>query len=227
VVRADSTAELAEAVVAPAPVRPRLRGHLHLLSVPFSVAGLVWLVTTARTPLATVAAAVYGGAAVALYTVSSGYHVLARGTRARRVMQRLDHATIYIAIAGTYTPLCLLALHGPVRPISLLAVWVAALTGAAMRLLSWDRFKRFGAALYIVLGWAGIILLPALRTRPGLLALIASGGLLYTVGAALFAARWPRPEARWFGFHEVWHVFVVAAGALFFAANASLITAAS
>ena len=208
-------------------VRPLLRGGLHLLTVPFAVAGLVWLIVEARTTTARIAAIVYGSAAVALYAVSSGYHVLARRDgRARALMQRLDHATIYIAIAGTYTPLCLLEVSGPWRFALLAAVWAVALTAAAMRLFSWARFPRLGSAMYFVLGWAALTLLPSLWDRPETIVLIAIGGILYTVGAILFAVRWPLPQARWFGFHEVWHVFVVAAGAIFFAVNLTLVRAA-
>jgi hemolysin III len=206
--------------------RPRLRGHLHLAAVPIAAAGLVWMLVTASTATARWAAAVYGLACVALYAVSSGYHVFARQGRARTVMQRLDHATIYVAIAGTYTPVCLLALHGPLRPVLLASVWAGAIVGAAMRLVSWHRFQRLGAALYLVLGWAAVVALPSLRHRPGILALLVAGGLLYTAGAILFAARWPRRDARWYGFHELWHSFGLAAGALLFVANAALVRGA-
>ena len=214
--------------LAVASMTPRLRGGLHLLSVPFAIAGLVWLLVAASTPTARIAGAVYGIACIALYAVSSGYHVLCRGRdRIRQFMQRLDHATIYIAIAGTYTPVCLLEMSGPWRWGLLLAVWAVALTAAGIRLFSWHRFQRLGFAMFLVLGWAGLTLVPSLLDRPAIIVLIAIGGVLYTVGAILFAKQWPLPDARWFGFHEVWHVFVVAAGAVFFAVNLTLVSAAA
>ena len=164
----------------------------------------------------------YGLTAVALYTTSATYHVFAGSPRARSVMQRLDHAMIYVLIAGTYTPIVVLAVPNPWRWPSLALMWSGAIAGVVLG-LQHPRFRRSGSALYIVLGWAGLMALPGLIDRPGLLLLVAIGGLTYTVGAALFAARWPRRSARWFGYHELWHTLGVAAGAVLFAANLGLV----
>ncbi len=93
-----------------------------------------------------------------------------------------------------------------------------------MAMFALDRFPKLGWALYLVLGWAAIFALPSLADRPGILALAVCGGVLYTVGAVLFAMGWPRRMARWYGFHEVWHTFGLAAGGLLFAANLLLIS---
>lgn len=206
--------------------RPRLRGRLHQAAFLASVVGLVALVRAAPTTLATVAAWVYGTTAAALYLVSSSYHRLARGPRARRVMQRLDHSMIFVLIAGSFTPVCLLALHGSWRWWLLGAMWVLAFGGVVLKCCALERFPRLGGGLYIALGWAGAVAAPAFFDRPELGLLFVAGGILYTVGAALFAAGRPRLSPRWFGYHEAWHVFVVLAGAALFVGNFMLVRSA-
>jgi hemolysin III len=214
-----------EAVPSPAAafLRPRLRGRLHQAAAVASVGGLVWLIVDAHTGPARAAAWVYGLAMIALYTTSSSYHVYARSPRARRVMQRMDHSMIYVLIAGSYTPVCLLAMHGSLRWWLLGIVWAGALTGVLMAAFALDRFPKLGWALYLVLGWAAVFALPSLAGRPDLLVFVIAGGLLYTVGAILFACKWPRPVAKWFGYHEFWHAFGVAAGTALFVANLALV----
>ena len=207
-------------------LRPRLRGRVHQAAAFASIGGLVWLILDAHSGTALVAAWVYGLAMIALYVTSSSYHLYARSPRARRVMQRVDHSMIYVLIAGSCTPVCLLALHGSFRWVVLGIVWIGALTGVLMAALALDRFPKLGWALYLVLGWAAVLAVPALADRPELLAFAVAGGLLYTVGAILFALHRPRPVAVWFGYHEFWHAFGVAAGAAVFAMNLGLIAAA-
>lgn len=202
---------------------PRLRGRIHLGAVAAALVGLVWLVALAEGPRELVAAMVYGVAAVACYLVSSTYHVFARGERVRPVMQRLDHAMIFVLIAGTYTPVCLLGLGGTWGWSLLLAVWIGAGVGIALKVAGLERFRRLSAPLYLVLGWLAVVAAPQLLDRPDLLGLAVGGGLVYTAGAVCFACRWPGRSARWFGYHEWWHVATVAAGACFFAMNAWLI----
>jgi hemolysin III len=134
---------------------------------------------------------------------------------------------IYVLIAGTYTPVCLLALSGSVRWVLLAIVWTGALAGVLFTLLAYDRFPHMTFILSLILGWAALLALPDLLARPGLLALAAVGGVLYTAGAILFACNWPGRTARWFGYHEYWHAFVVAAGGVFFAMNLALVTGAA
>ncbi len=208
---------------AAAETRPRLRGRVHQAAFVVSLAGLAWLIHDAHGARATLAAWIYGLAMVLLYLASSSYHVYARSPRTRQVMQRVDHAMIFVLIAGTYTPVCLLALSGAWRWALLAIVWVGAVTGVVLKALALNRFPKLGFTLYLVLGWAAIAALPTLAGRPELLALAGLGGVLYTVGAVLFACRRPRPIAAWFGYHEVWHVFGVAAGVAFFILNRGLI----
>ncbi len=127
----------------------------------------MWLVADADTPIAVLAAVVYGLATIALYFTSSSYHLYARAGRAREVMQRLDHSMIYVLIVGTYTPVCLLALTGSVRWALLAIVWTGALVGVLFTLLAYDRFPHMTFILSLILGWAALLALPDLLERPG------------------------------------------------------------
>jgi hemolysin III len=207
------------------PLKPKLRGRLHQLTVLAAIAGLVWLVRVAPTTRATVAAWIYGLASVLLYLTSSTYHVFARSPRARGILQKADHSMIYVLIAGSFTPVAVLLVADPWRWVALALMWGGAAAGVAMKLVDLDRFRRLGATLYIALGWAGLMALPALWERPGTLALVVAGGVLYTGGAVLFFLERPRLAPGWFGYHELWHAFGVAAGVLFFVVNLGLIRA--
>ena len=206
-----------------APTVPRLRGRIHQAAFVASLGGLAWLVVLANGPREIAAAWVYGLATVLLYFVSSTYHVFARGPRFRPVMRRLDHSMIFVLIAGTYTPVCLLALGGAWGWGLLIAVWTGALLGITLKVAGLERFRKVSAPLYIVLGWLAVLATPQLFDRPDLLLLALAGGLFYTVGAALFALQWPGKVATWFGYHEWWHTFTLVAGVCFFAMNAWLI----
>mgnify|MGYP001117248357 CR=1 FL=1 len=105
-------------------------------------------------------------------------------------------------------------------------MWAGAVTGIVVKLVAFERFKRLGATLYIVLGWLGVLALPALLAHPWSVALMTTAGILYTVGAALFAAQRPKLSPTWFGYHEVWHALGVTAGVLLFVMNLGLISAA-
>jgi hemolysin III len=173
----------------------------------------VWVVMTASSPRARVGAIPYAVGLIALFGVSGLYHRGRWGQTWRRRMGQLDHATIFVMIAGSYTPLCLLVLDGPVAYALLALVWAGALAGGV---LAWHhgrrtRFVRSG--LYIAMGWAVAACAPQLVHQLGLaeLVLILVGGVLFTAGAIALATRWPDPFPRVFGYHEVWHVFVVAA----------------
>jgi hemolysin III len=204
--------------------RPRLRGRLHLTAAIISVAGLVWLVRAAPTTPAKTAAWIYGLSALLLYSVSSTYHVFTRSPTAVKIMRRIDHSMIYILIAGTITPICVLAMDGWTRWLLLTAVWVGALFGATLTAIHGHRYPRLGFALYLVLGWAAIGTFPAFVDQPMRLVLVASAGLLYTAGAILFALKRPWPNGRLFGYHEVWHLCGVIAGSLLFVVNFGLIS---
>jgi hemolysin III len=207
-------------------VRPRLRGQLHAVAAVLSIGALVLLVRSATSVEASVAAWVYGLAAVLCYVTSSAYHVLARSERARALWRRADHSMIYVLIAGTFTPVCLLGMAGWWRWILIAVVWLGAALGVALAAAPRPRLPRFRIALYLILGWAGMATMPALVVHEPLrAALVVLAGLLYTVGAILFGRQRPALRPAWFGYHEFWHSMGIAAGALLFVVNFGLIAA--
>lgn len=207
----DAVSEAVADVVAA--VKPRLRGWLHAATFPIAlVAGivLVCLVPGASTKLA---AGVYALSAALLFGVSAVYH---RGTwspRVNEVLKRFDHANIFIIIAGSNTPFALLLLPPEEARALLAVVWGGALVGVAVRLL-WAGAPRWAfVPLYLLLGWAAVLWLPdyARTGGPAVLTLIIVGGLLYSLGAVVYGTKRPNPSPRYFGFHEVFHAFTLAA----------------
>jgi hemolysin III len=196
--------------------RPLLRGRLHQVAFFASIPAGIIIILSAHPAVARVGASIYAASATGLYAASSTYHRFAHSVRARLIWRRLDHSMIYVLIAGTATPIFLLALHGPWRIIALATVWTGATTGIAIKMTSGGFQNRLGTPLYLMLGWVGILALPqlirALHT-PGMI-LLASGGVLYTVGAIILARRRPDPIPHVFGYHEVWHTLVVCGGVL-------------
>jgi len=200
--------------------KPRLRGVFHqwacLCSMPL---GLALVVAADRTG-ARIAVAVYAVTLVALFGVSAVYHrVNWRSLAARRWMRRLDHSMIFMLIAGSYTPFAALALHGPLAIALLIAVWTGAIVGVVFNLAWGNAPNWLRAVLYITLGWIAVAALPQLAVAIGLagLTLLALGGALYTVGAIVYAVKRPNPAPEVFGYHEIFHILVIAAAALQFA----------
>ncbi len=180
------------------------------LSIPAGVA----LVAVATSASAQLGALVYAVSLTGLFGTSAAYHRLATSVKARGLMRRLDHAMIFVLIAGSYTPMCLLALRGPWRVAALATVWVGAGVGVLLKMFRLEAM-RLGNALYVILGWAVLAILPELAQRvgPATIALLGAGGLLYTLGAVVLTRRRPDPVPHVFGYHEVWHGMVVAAAA--------------
>jgi hemolysin III len=206
-----STSDGATAVVHPD--KPLLRGWLHLVCFFLAIPAGVLVVALASSSRARLGAAVYAVGLIALFGVSGAYHRGPWTPTWRRRMQCLDHATIFVMIAGSYTPLCLLVLEGWVAVATLVTAWAGAIIGG---FLAWSENGR-GAALrsglYIALGWFAVAATPQLVRHLSAveLVLIAVGGVLFTVGAIFLLTRWPDPFPRVFGYHEVWHTLVVAA----------------
>ena len=151
----------------------------------------------------------------ALFGASAAYHRGRWTPRVRAVMQRLDHAMIFVLIAGTYTPVTLLALR-PAWGITLLAVvWTLAAIGVTLTIVKWNWTDRHGGILYIAMGWLAVVALPVMvhSLSPIELILLFGGGVFYTLGAVAFGREWPRLRPRTFGYHEAWHVMTVAAAA--------------
>ncbi|MBA2438093.1 MAG: hemolysin III family protein [Acidimicrobiia bacterium] len=205
-------------------VRPRMRGRLHQIVFFLSIPAGVVVVAAAGTTTARLGALVYACSLTAMFATSAAYHRLAQSVRARLWMRRADHAMIFVLIAGSYTPVCLLVLEGAWRAVALSVVWAGALVGVGFKLFLLH-VMRFGNALYLVLGWAVLALVPQLVERPVSLGLLAAGGVLYTSGTVVLTRRRPDPVPEVFGYHEVWHSLVVAAAACHYAMILLLVAA--
>jgi len=205
-------------------VKPRLRGVSHQWAFFVAVvAGLV-LVVAAPSGRATLAATVYAVSVAAMFGASALYHRIDwKSLAARRWMRRLDHSMIYLLIAGTYTPFALLVLDGGLANAVLIAVWGGAALGIGLKLLWPDTPKWLTAGVYVSLGWVAVIAFPQLASELGPIgmALVAGGGLLYTAGAVVYALHRPDPAPAVFGYHEIFHVLVIAAAVLQFVAVAA------
>src|SRR4051812_25498615 len=209
-------------------VKPLLRGRLHFGALLLSVPAVVVLVVIARGTVATTSAAIYGATLGALFAVSSTYHRLDAGTRLCLMLPRLDHATIYLLIAGSYTPFAAVAIGGWLGVALIVTVWALALLGVALKLRWFDRSHAIGGALYIGIGWLAVLAGPAMVHHMGLgtLLLLLLGGIAYTGGAIVLSTRKPNPFPRVFGYHEVWHSLTIAAATLHFIAIATVVRGA-
>jgi hemolysin III len=203
------------------PAHPRLRGFFHQYSFFAAVAAGVTLVALAEGMRARVACAVYAGALAAMFGASALYHRAPwRSPRARAWARRVDHSMIFVFIAGTYTPFALLAFTGALPAILLACVWGGAALGVVLN-VSWiEAPKWVTTPAYLLVGWVGLIAAPQIFTELGVATavLLLVGGILYTLGAVAYATHWPDPFPATFGFHEVFHVLVVAAAAAQFVA---------
>ncbi len=213
----------------PPAAKPLLRGWIHAVAAPLALAAGVVLVWRAPTVPAAVSVGVFAACAVTLFTMSAVYHLGTWSPRVRLVLRSIDHADILILIAGTYTPVAVLALHGATRLAILCVVWAAAILGAVFR-LTWTGLPRWVyVPLYVGLGWAAIFVLPQFLhgAGPAALALAIAGGMLYTLGALAYGLRRPDPWPCVFGFHEIFHACTVAAFACQYGAIALIISHAA
>ncbi|HEX5711985.1 MAG TPA: hemolysin III family protein [Solirubrobacterales bacterium] len=219
--KAEAAKEAASEAIAA--VKPKLRGVSHewafFLSLGFGAA----LIILAKTPEATLAVAIYAVSLSALFGTSALYHrVNWSRPQVRQWMRRLDHSMIFFLIAGTYTPFALLVLDGPLADAILAVVWIGAIAGAIVEMIWIDHPKWVGAIIYLALGWVAVAAFPELWSEMGVAGtmLVAAGGLLYTAGAVVYATQRPNPNPAIFGYHEVFHLFVIAAAVAHFSAIA-------
>jgi len=203
--------------------RPLWRGRTHAYAFFVAVLGGVALVAFAPDGRARLALAIYAVTVAGLFGVSALYHRIPwRSAVARAWMRRADHAMIFLLIAGTYTPFALLVLKGSLATVILVVVWAGAAGGIVLKLLWIHAPKWLGALFYCALGWVAIVVFPQMLHHAGVgsTVLVALGGILYTIGAVVYATRKPDPVPLVFGYHEVFHALVIAAAALQFAAVA-------
>jgi hemolysin III len=201
-------------------LREPVSGLTHLAGGVLAVAGLVVLLATSAGEGVAVRASlgVYGLSLVVLYFASALYHLLPLSPTGTARLRRLDHAAIFSLIAGTYTPICLIALDGLWRWGLLALVWVLALCGASIELLRTSARRWLTVALYLGLGWIAVLAAPALlgALPPGAILWLLAGGVTYSLGAVVYALKRPDPYPGIFGFHEIWHLFVLAGSACHF-----------
>ena len=210
----------AEAIAA---VKPKLRGVSHEWAFFMSLGFGVALIVLAETPKATLAVAIYAVSLSALFGTSALYHrVNWKRPQVRQWMRRLDHSMIFFLIAGTYTPFALLVLDGTLAMAILAVVWIGAIAGAIVEMIWIDHPKWASALIYLSLGWVAVATFPELWSSMGVAGtlLVAAGGLLYTAGAVVYAIQRPNPSPAIFGYHEIFHLLVIAAAVAHFSAVA-------
>jgi hemolysin III len=202
--------------LADGPVKPRLRGVSHQYAFFVSLGCGVALILAASDGRARLAASVYAVAVSALFGTSALYHRVTWRPAARRWMRRLDHSMIFVLIAGTYTPVALLALKGSLATTILIVLWAGALGGMVFKLVWIDGPKWVFAAVYVALGLVSAAVFGELPSAIGWLGVagLALGGLLYMAGAIVYASERPNPWPKVFGYHEIFHALVIAAAAL-------------
>lgn len=200
--------------------RPRFRGALHQAA--FFVACVVGVVFVARSGSRVGSATVFAVSAAAMLGASALYHRVTWSPRVRPWMRRVDHAGIYLLIAGTYTPVGMISLNGLMQRVVLGVVWTGAAAAILLKLCWVGAPKWLSAVLGIALGWVGVAAMPQLAEREGIaaVALLAAGGVAYTAGAIVYARRRPDPVPAVFGYHELFHALTIVALALQYVAIA-------
>ena len=196
-----------------------MRGRLHQVAFFACIPGGLLLIWVAPGAAARVAALVYAASLLLQFGASAMYHLGNWTDGAYMRMRRLDHSMIFVLIAGTYTPMCVMALHGATTWIVLAVVWAGALAGIMTKLYRVDLHVLSGF-MYIGLGWVAIFILPALARELSTvgMALVVAGGVTYTLGALALATHRPDPWPDTFGYHEVWHAATIAAATCFYVA---------
>jgi hemolysin III len=196
-------------------LRDPISALTHFVGALLSVAGLVLLIRAAiarGTPWHVASFAIFGASLILLYSASAVYHWLPVPERVHRILRRVDHTMIFVLIAGSYTPFCLVPLRGAWGWSLFGVAWTVAAAGVILSILWIEAPRWLYTGLYVAMGWMIVVAIaPLIRSVPaGGMAWFAAGGLFYTVGAAMYAFKWPNPFPKVFGFHEIWHLFVMA-----------------
>lgn len=198
-------------------LREPISGLTHLFGAIISLVGMIILIVYERnTPNSTIlsftAILLFGLSLILLYTASTIYHSIKSSEGVIRILRKLDHSMIYVLIAGTYTPVALISLQGNLRWIVFIGMWSFAIVGVLFKMVWFDAPRWISTIFYVLMGWIAIFLVSPLSkviNIRGLLWLFI-GGIFYTVGAVIYAAKWPRIKSKIFGFHEIFHLFVLA-----------------
>lgn len=209
---------MSQAEASPVAPKPLLRGWFHVVGAVAStiLTGALLIASSVDIPRM-ISMLVFGLSMVQLYTISAIYHIGAWRARVHRVLRSLDHSNIFVLIAGTYTPLCFNILTGWMRIAMLAVVWLLAVAGVIGAIFKVSLPRWAGAGLYLGMGWLALLVLPAIWTalswQP--VAIMVLGGALYTAGAVIYALKRPNPFPRVLGFHEIFHLFVIAGSIAF------------
>ncbi|NJQ07347.1 PAQR family membrane homeostasis protein TrhA [Streptomyces lonarensis] len=212
-------APVAAVAAGAATLKPLLRGWLHAGMFPAVIIAGLLLTAMAGSPQARLACAIYAVTACLLFGVSALYHRGNWGPRGEAVLRRMDHANIFLIIAGTYTPLTILLLDDGRQQLLLWGIWAAAAAGIAFRVFWVGAPRWLYTPCYIAMGWAAVFFLPDFLRTGGIavLVLVIVGGLLYSAGGVVYGIKRPNPSPRFFGFHEVFHSLTLAAFAVHYA----------
>jgi hemolysin III len=210
----------------PPHVKPKLRGWLHLGAIPLALVACLALLVVADDPATRAAVAVYTATSLLLFSVSAVYHRGSWSPGMAGFLRRLDHADIFLIIAGTYTPFAVVLLSPERGRLLLVLVWSGALAGVVFRLLWLGAPRWTYVAAYVALGWTALFFVGDIARAGGglVLGLLVLGGLLYTVGAVVYATQKPDPSPRWFGYHEVFHACTIGAWLAMYASIAVAVT---
>ena len=186
----------------------------HLLGAFLSLIGLILLIKYSldtSNVYNTIILAVFGVSSILLYSASSTYHQCLSSEKIIKVLRRIDHSMIYVLIAGTYTPICLIALKGKIGTFLFLGVWLLAFIGILLKIIWFDAPRWLYTGFYILMGWISVFaIVPIIRavSLGGFMWLLA-GGLFYTIGAVIYATKRPKINLKFFGFHEIFHIFIM------------------
>ncbi|HYE11936.1 MAG TPA: hemolysin III family protein [Patescibacteria group bacterium] len=195
-------------------IKDPFSGFSHLIGAILSAVGLYYLVRYAAangTVWHIVSFSIFGTSLILLYTASTVYHLLVVSERGSIILRKIDHMMIYVLIAGTYTPMCLIPLRGSWGWSILISIWGIAMVGIILKILWFNAPRWLYTLFYLIMGWLIVIAFaPLVRTMPvGAMIWLVAGGLLYTIGAIIYGTKWPRFRSKFFGFHEVFHLFVL------------------
>lgn len=195
-----------------AELKPKLRGWIHAGTFPIAIALGILLIAFSQGAAAITGATIFMATSLLLFGVSALYHRIGWAPHVRAIFRRIDHANIFLLIAGTYTPLSLMLLPPGKAAVLLALVWTGALAGVIFRVFWIGAPRALYVALYVVLGWSAMLFVTDLfRASWITMTLVLIGGVLYSIGAAVYGFKRPNPSPRWFGFHEVFHSLTVAA----------------
>ena len=194
--------------------REPVSGLTHLFGAIASIVGMIFLIQYSvldNNLLNIIVSIIFGISLILLYSASTVYHLIRSSEKVIKVLRRIDHSMIYVLIAGTYTPICLIGLKGTLGWGFLISIWLLALAGILLKILWFDAPRWLYTFFYVLMGWLAVFAIyPLVKaiTLSGVLWLIA-GGVSYTLGAALYATKWPKLTSKFFGFHEIFHIFVL------------------